>query len=139
MDENTDRKTDKRLANLKPPWQPGKCVNPKGRPRGNISLTSLIKRTLKETCEADPQKRTWAEAFSRSLIANAIKGNGSAIKEILARVDGAIPTVIEGGDKDKPIIVKHAEDPEADRLARELVTCLARGAKITGGSGVDSE
>jgi hypothetical protein len=88
VDENTGRNTGN--GNLKPPWPKGKCPNPKGRGRGNISLTSLIKRTLKEVCEADPNKRTWAEAFSRSLIGNAIKGNGIAIKEILNRVDGVI-------------------------------------------------
>jgi len=77
-------------------WQKGQSGNPKGRPKGDICLTTHIKRVLAEVCE-DPKAdgRTYAELFARALIANAIKGNGPAIKEILNRVDGVTKQTID--------------------------------------------
>ena len=78
---------DPRRANLKP-FVKGKSGNPAGRPRGTVNLTSAIRRVLKRPCEDDEDKRTYAELFALSLVTNAIKGNGPAIKQILDRIEG---------------------------------------------------
>ena len=145
--ENTETNTRKNgNGNLRPPWPKGKCPNPKGRPRGSVSIVHLIRRVLKEPCDVKGANgRTWAEVLGRSLIANAIKGNGTAIKQLLDRLEGPVPTVHEGGDKDKPIRVSNADidrlinNPEAVEAADRLLDLLGRGKADPGGSGMDRE
>ena len=110
MGESTEKKRDKRLDNLKP-WPPGKSANPKGRPRGSINITNAIKRVLASALPNE-EKRRQVDLFAEALVQNARKGNGTAIKEIMARVDGPVPTVHEGGDPAKPvkIIVEYEDD-----------------------------
>lgn len=87
--DNSERRVGN--GNLRP-FPKGKSGNPKGRPRGSISIVHLIRRVLKEPCDVKGANgRTWAEVLGRSLIANAIKGNGTAIKQLLDRLEGPIP------------------------------------------------
>jgi hypothetical protein len=102
--ENTEKIIDKRRANLRPPWQAGQVTNPKGRGKGNVSIVSAIRRVLREKLPNET-KRTQVDLFAEALIQNARRGNGTAIKEIMARIDGAIPNVHEGGDPEKPVLV----------------------------------
>ena len=103
--ESTEKCTDRRRANLRPPWTPGTSGNPRGRRRGSVNITSAMKRVLREVVAEHPEKRTRAEELARALIDLAATGNTQAIKEILARVDGPVPTVLEGGDPEKPLSV----------------------------------
>lgn len=85
------------------PFPKGVSGNPNGRPKGDVCLTTLIKRKLKEMAtvtDKSGQKRLikYGDLMAESLIQNAIKGNGTAIKEILARIDGPIPTELTGAD-----------------------------------------
>ncbi len=145
---STRKNRDKRQANLKPhtPWKKGESGNPNGRPRGSVNLTNYIKRKLKEVCDQPgADGKLWAELFSASLIANAMKGNGSAIKEIMARVDGPIPTVHEGGDPKKPIRVTNQDiltlinNPAAVEAADKLLDLLGHSKTDAGGPGMDRE
>jgi hypothetical protein len=98
-----------RNGNLIPQRAGEPSRNPHGRPKGSISIVTYVRRALKEKCDQPGANgRTWAELLGKSLIANAIKGNGTAIKEVLSRIDGPIPTVLEGEDgKLLKIIVEH--------------------------------
>ena len=46
MEENTERKTDRRLKNLKPAWKKGECPNPNGRPTGQKNYSTLYGEAL---------------------------------------------------------------------------------------------
>ena len=86
------------------PWKPGESGNPKGRPKGFISVTSAIKRMLKEIAPNDSKERLYGNLLAESLIVNAIKGNGPAIKEIMNRVDGVVKEMQEHSGAIKVIV-----------------------------------
>jgi len=83
---NTGKNTGN--GNLRPPWKPGQVTNPKGRPRGSVSLTSILKKTLKEV--ATKEGHTYAEVLVRATVQNAVKGNGQALKLCWDRIDGIL-------------------------------------------------
>ncbi len=60
-----------------------------GRPLGSVSLTTRIKEAL----AADDDRK--AKIFADALILQACKGNGTAIKAILDRVDGPVTQKLE--------------------------------------------
>jgi hypothetical protein len=64
-----------------------------GRPKGSLSLTTLLKKALQDTKLANvniPAGQTVAEFFVENMIANA-SGNSSYMREIMERVDGKVP------------------------------------------------
>lgn len=123
MAESTERSTDKRIANLKPAWEKGQSGNPKGRKPGSINITNIIKRKLKEVAPGDPKGRKYLELVAESLILNTIKGNGTAIKQIMDRVDGVIADKHEhSGPNGGPIKTQDVTaemDPEERRRLLE--------------------
>jgi hypothetical protein len=72
-------------------WKPGQSGNPKGRPKKEDSLTSLLKEEIEKLCPADRENRTWKELVVRATLQLAMKGNGTALKEVWGRHDGKIP------------------------------------------------
>lgn len=82
--------------NLKEPWKKGQSGNPKGRPKGAISISSLLKKvldrkiTVKEielTGEKDCKKKV-QELIAMKLASEALNGNVQAAKEIFDRIEG---------------------------------------------------
>ena len=71
-------------------WKKGVSGNPRGRPKKQDSLTSLLKAEIKKICPADRQKRTWEELMVLATLQLAMKGNAAALKEIWERLDGKI-------------------------------------------------
>ena len=68
--------------------------NQSGRPKGSVSLTTLLKRALEQTKCADvdnPGGRTSGECVVEAMIIHAVKGNAAFMREIFDRVDGKIP------------------------------------------------
>jgi hypothetical protein len=81
-------------GNLLPAWSAGTSGNPNGRPKGSVSLTTLIRRALdgsKLGAESTPDGRTVAEWLVDNMISHAMKGNAACMKEIMDRVEGKIP------------------------------------------------
>jgi hypothetical protein len=83
----------KSLENLKP-FEEG---NPGGgRPKGFIPLVTIIERVLKQQIELDDpitktrSKKELQEWVVLALITKAMKGDVSAIKELLERIDGKV-------------------------------------------------
>lgn len=37
-----------RKSSLRPPWKPGECPNPKGRPKGSLGIKARLRRALEE-------------------------------------------------------------------------------------------
>lgn len=110
---------EKRLANLVPPWKPG-CPppNPTGRPKGALSLVTLMKKLaqaeFKGKAKGGLRKMYGDDVADR--ISNAhvymarvheAAGNGEewAIKLLLHYIDGMpVQAVNLGGQKDNPLI-----------------------------------
>lgn len=128
--------TEKRIANLTP-FQPGQSGNPHGRPKGALSLVTLMKklagaqaRGTNENGEdvkdilAKMYGEDAAEAVTNAhiYIANvhkaASKGEEWAIKLLLNYIDGMPRQSIDlGGQKDNPLkqdvyIVQNSEQKE---------------------------
>jgi hypothetical protein len=76
-------------------WKPGQSGNPKGRPKKEESLADLLNELVNALCPTDPEGRSYAELIARSLVHQGLKGNLGAIKEILNRVAGRVPFLIE--------------------------------------------
>lgn len=89
------------LANLRPAWQPGYAPNPRGRQSGHLSITAALRRVLASKLPND-EKRREVDLLAEALIQVARRGNGTAIREILARIDGPIPQVGENGEQSPP-------------------------------------
>lgn len=71
-------------------WKKGVSGNPRGRPKKQDCLTSLLKEEITKICPADREKRTWKELIVRATLQLAMKGNATAMKEVWERLDGKI-------------------------------------------------
>jgi hypothetical protein len=71
-------------------WKKGTSGNPRGRPKKQDSLTSLLRDEIIKMCPADKQGRTWGELVMLATLQLAMKGNQTALKEIWERLDGKI-------------------------------------------------
>lgn len=72
-------------------YQPGQSGNPKGKPRGAVSIISAVKRRLRELSPDDPDgKRRIVDDLAESLIHQFMAGNPAAIKQIMDRIDGLV-------------------------------------------------
>jgi hypothetical protein len=89
------------------PWQPGQSGNPNGRPKSK-PFKDALKRALKDEVDLDK--------VAASLVAKAMTGDVSALKEIADRLDGKVTQPIGGDDEAEPITF------------RELVTGVPRAA-----------
>lgn len=76
-------------------FKPGVSGNPKGRPIKTQCLTSLAKEQLDKICPIDPQKRSWGEVLVVSWLQNFIKGNPTAVSQLLDRIDGKLKEAID--------------------------------------------
>jgi len=118
-------------------FKPGNQAS-KGVRRGKgPQVTAAIKRALQETLKTDPTAKAFengdklsrkgTDVMARGALINALKGNAAYFKEILARLDGPIPTQIEGGDPDKPIrFTGLVSDDELD-AARRFLRSIGKG------------
>jgi len=68
-------------------WKPGQSGNPKGKPKGSLSLVTILKRKLQEI---DPEwDKETAEVLIEQYIKDALeKGDGQAIRDMMDRTDG---------------------------------------------------
>jgi hypothetical protein len=121
--EINEKKRDKRLDNLKP-FQKG---NPGGgRPKGSVSLVTLIKRALDQQID---KESTVADAIVAQLLANAMQGDMPAIKEILERIDGKVKQAHElGGDANNPIEVNNNINlkPTVDAIQERITQLIGK-------------
>ena len=114
---NPKRESNGSVGNCRPPvehqFKPGNQAS-KGVSRGKgPQLKAMLERVMRGVEPADPQQRKRVEIAALSLFQQAVKGNGTAIKELWGRLCGPIPNVHEGGDPDRPmriIIEEYTEE-----------------------------
>jgi hypothetical protein len=87
---NEKDKTKRPLPPAEHRWKKGVSGNPRGRPKKQDSLTSLLKEEIKKICPVDRQKRTWGELMVLATLQLAMKGNPAALKEVWERLDGKV-------------------------------------------------
>lgn len=95
-------------ANLKP-YQPGQSGNPKGRPKGALSRSTLARKYLdarlpgkKDPFGVSTEDLTIADMIMLALINKAQKGDINAIRELMDSGYGKNPDII-AGDADNPL------------------------------------
>ena len=88
MPDEPSSKNRRRLPPVETRWKKGESGNPKGRPKKQDSLTSLLKEEINKICPADREKRTWKELMVLATLQLAMKGNATALKEVWERLDG---------------------------------------------------
>lgn len=99
------------------PFKPGDewRGNRNGRPKGSISLTTLIRRALESDAiggEKTPDGRTVAEWLVDNMVKQAMKGNPAYMKEIMDRMDGKQRATAEGDEPvDTPVPADDHGDP----------------------------
>ena len=93
------------------PFKPGKSGNPKGRPKGARSLSTILREMLEEpidiVVDGKKERREFREVIIRKLLKKANDGDMRAIQEIFDRVEGKAQQKIDhtsGGEAIPPII-----------------------------------
>lgn len=83
------KQTPKKLGN--PNWHKGKSGNPGGRPKGTVSIVTILRQQLAKHPE-------WAQALVKKWIQHAAEGSYQHLQAIVDRVDGKVPDRVEGAD-----------------------------------------
>lgn len=104
MAQNTDKKTDKRLKNLKPAWKKGEpSPNPAGRGLGQRNYATIYREALIKLAKLNDKtpEELENEILSTGLL-NARKGNYAFYKDVLDRLHGTATNktdITSGGEK----------------------------------------
>jgi hypothetical protein len=78
-----------------PKWKKGQSGNPNGRPKKDVTLTSLLKEEIEKICPQDKEGRTWRQLLVIATMRCAIKGESAALKEVWQRLDGRVAQSID--------------------------------------------
>jgi hypothetical protein len=90
MDEETPKTGRERsLANLKPAWKKGQSGGGARYPKPRLNLTEEIRKALEANENAQALK------LAQAIILQAAKGNGTAMRIVMDRIDGPIKEQIE--------------------------------------------
>jgi hypothetical protein len=74
--------------NLTGTFKKGVVTNPRGRPKGSISVITELRRMLQEPIPEGKDNRPIAQRLARVLIDRALKGDIRHIAELLDRIEG---------------------------------------------------
>lgn len=121
----TDKQTKNTLAPGMKPWKAGQSGNPKGRPKKDCSLTSLLKKELEKHPEVNgvESEFTWRELLVQSWLKKSLN-NPVLFKEILDRIEGKVMQPIAGEDGG-PIahsVNIHVHNDNAKKLTEDILS-----------------
>ena len=108
--------TDRRLANLAPPWQPGQSGNPAGLPPGTVSLRAIMRVKLAELAPGE-DRRTVAEKLVDSTLLDALAGDPAARRLIWEYLEGKPTQAVAVADLTVAGLGARIEDYTAEALA----------------------
>jgi len=82
-------------------FKPGRSGNPKGRPKGSISLTAKLRKLLAQPAYNGTSEKTKGDVVVEMAIAAAAQGDSNFFKEIMNRIDGKVSdhVVVETAQK----------------------------------------
>jgi len=87
------------ISGLKP-FKKGQSGNPKGRPRKEACITTVLQSRMGVVplveINGKVNTKTWAELIADSLLMNAYKGNAAAMHELMDRIEGKVAQPISG-------------------------------------------
>ena len=90
---------------------PGNNANPKGRPKGSVSIADAIRRELENypiDKDGNTSKQNYAELIAKRLLVKALTDKDiSAIREIIDRVDGKPRQSVDLGGSMRPDVIHH--------------------------------
>lgn len=73
-------------------FAPGVCGNPNGRPKGSVSLRTLLRKKLEEqpvdAASGKALDKTYAEGLIEATLRDALKGDASARRLVWEYIDG---------------------------------------------------
>ena len=96
-------------------WKKGVSGNPRGRPKKQDSLTSLLKKEMENICPADKKQRTWSELIVRATLQLAMKGNPAALHEVWDRSEGKLKQSLEhSGTGSRAVVLRVVYDEGRD-------------------------
>lgn len=108
----------RRLPPVGKRWKKGVSGNPRGRPKKQDCLTSLLKEEINKICPADREQRTWKQLIVLATLQLTLKGNATALKEVWERLDGKIlqteKVQLEGSEAQK-VTIKVVYDDEHEK------------------------
>ena len=84
-----------------PKRQPGQSGNPKGRPKGIVSITDTLRKVIEKKMETiDPvtknkDRKKIKEIIALALVGKALKGDVRAIQEMRDRLEGKVTQKVE--------------------------------------------
>ena len=111
-------------------FKPGNQASKGVRTGKGHGIVAEFKRLLNQICDEDPQRRKYKQIAAKALMQQFLKGNGVVVRQMLDRLEGPVPTKLEGGDPDKPILIADAKN----RLTSQLNRLAARSAETGGDS-----
>lgn len=115
----------------KPPkhsqFKPGQSGNPTGRPKGSKNLATLLEKEMNRKItitENGKQKRiTCAQAISRRLVTESVKGNSRLLGQLLK----TMAALGKNPDQDQQKIDKTMPDPAALARIQKRLASLIKG------------
>ena len=103
-------------------FKPGQSGNPKGKPKGTISLAAQLRKALKRTVQTkDGTRMKTYDAVVAKAIQSALQGDSAMMKLIFDRVDGRVrdpepeqggPTIDQRLEQDRSMIAQLLGDAE---------------------------
>jgi len=100
-------------------WQKGQSGNPKGRAPKELTLTSLAREKLAESCPYAPDK-TWAEYLVERWLGHAVE-NAVYFRELIERLEGKVLQPIGGeGGKDLIFNIVVSNEQTKDMVSKVL-------------------
>jgi len=85
---NGQAKHRSNTGNLRPPWKPGECPNPAGRPTKDACIRQWVRELASEI--PDGESMPWAQLVALAMYRKASRGDTHAARLILDRIEPAV-------------------------------------------------
>ena len=118
-------------ARFKPGNQASKGVT---RGKNTAGVIAELKKLMKGKIPGDKQGRTGVQIFVAALFLNATRGNGTAIKQVLDRLEGPVP-MEHSGPGGGPIAFEDMTPVQRKKRIDELITKRGSGTGELAGDG----